>query len=551
MPDITTLFAGGALVGLIAGFWTKIKSWLLFMVSLAIEDVHLTAGWTSQVVLDYLVANHERSKLYTRTFSEADAFDRKTMTKHNIFYESIGYQTMLFWMGRTPLIFASYNQETKSPDGRATENRRVRLRFIRGTVDVDALLRKAQEYFTTTNNPTDPRRERRAPRYSITFWRSALSSPDKETQRRGKVVERDTYSVYRFSYTYNDWTKHPSNRLLAEEGRYSQIRWPQGDSLQHLYYPEEVLELIEEMRYWLTTKEWHLKKRIPWKRGWLLHGKPGTGKTALARAFAQDLDLPIHVFELANMTNSEFQKAWETMAQQAPCIALIEDIDSVFHGRTNVTGYRGMFGPRRKRRHPPAVASGGTTNPGLASEGGTPPSDEDDDDHPSGMTLTFDTLINALDGVEQNDGIFTIFTTNELDKIDPALGVPDKNSPDATTSTRPGRVDRAIELTYMLPEHKLQMARWILDEFPDVLAAMEAEITSKASARQETPAQFQERCSRLALREKFRLKQREEKWQAPAETEPHKVGMSLVHRPETDQTAVKSLLNGQPWTPRI
>ena len=54
--------------------------------------------------------------------------------------------------------------------------------------------------------------------------------------------------------------------------------------------------------------------------------------------------------------------------------------------------------------------------------------------------LTFDCLLNCLDGVERTDGIFTIVTTNDISKVDPALGQPRK-LPDGTTefiSTRPG-----------------------------------------------------------------------------------------------------------------
>ena len=38
--------------------------------------------------------------------------------------------------------------------------------------------------------------------------------------------------------------------------------------------------------------------------------------------------------------------------------------------------------------------------------------------------LTFDCLLNCLDGVERSDGIFTIITTNDIAKVDPALGHP-------------------------------------------------------------------------------------------------------------------------------
>lgn len=78
-------------------------------------------------------------------------------------------------------------------------------------------------------------------------------------------------------------------------------------------------------------------------------------------------------------------------------IALIEDIDGVFHGRQNV----------------------------LRGESG------------QGSRLTFDCVLNCLSGVQTADGVFTVITTNHLELVDPALGRP-MASGDAS---RPGRLD--------------------------------------------------------------------------------------------------------------
>src|SRR5438046_10532869 len=96
---------------------------------------------------------------------------------------------------------------------------------------------------------------------------------------------------------------------------------------------------------------------------------------------------------------------------------------------------------------------------------------KDDDDASRRLLappLHFDCLLNCLDGVERSDGVFTIITTNDVSKIDPALGLPRK-LPDGTVefiSTRPGRIDKAVELTYMEPEDKKRLARRILGDYP-------------------------------------------------------------------------------------
>jgi SpoVK/Ycf46/Vps4 family AAA+-type ATPase len=222
-----------------------------------------------------------------------------------------------------------------------------------------------------------------------------------------------------------------------------------------------------------------MEKGIPWKRGWLLYGPPGTGKTALARAFAEDLNMPIYVFNLAEMSNHDLIQAWTEMQVNVPCIALIEDIDNVFHGRENVTRKGGLmsmlYAPRKE---------GDDGKKGVA--GLTP--------------LTFDCLLNCLDGVERADGVFTIISTNDIGKVDPALGQPRK-LPDGTLefiSTRPGRIDKAVELTFMESADKKRMAQRILGDYPDEYMTM-LEFIDKYPELPETPAQFQERCGQVAL----------------------------------------------------
>ncbi len=130
--------------------------------------------------------------------------------------------------------------------------------------------------------------------------------------------------------------------------------------------------------------------------------------------------------------------------------------------------------------------------------------------------LTFDCLLNCLDGVERSDGIFTIITTNDIGKVDPALGQPRK-LPDGAVefiSTRPGRIDKAVELTYMEPADKKRMAERILGDYPSEYLKM-LEFIDKYADLQETPAQFQERCGQIALACFWREQQEEKALHGP------------------------------------
>ncbi|MFO0864859.1 MAG: hypothetical protein U0744_09445 [Gemmataceae bacterium] len=70
-------------------------------------------------------------------------------------------------------------------------------------------------------------------------------------------------------------------------------------------------------------------------------------------------------------------------------------------------------------------------------------------------------------------------------------------------STRPGRIDKAVELTYMETDDKKRMAQRILGDYPDEYAGMLEFIEQFPEV--ETPAQF-ERCGQIALQSFWRAK---------------------------------------------
>jgi SpoVK/Ycf46/Vps4 family AAA+-type ATPase len=218
-----------------------------------------------------------------------------------------------------------------------------------------------------------------------------------------------------------------------------------GDPWKGLSFPREVKELIEEGKRWLASEEWYKARRIPWRRGWLLYGKPGTGKTAFVRAMAQDLNLPLVVFDLASFGNGEFIEKWHRLLEMAPCVALIEDIDCVFKGRDNR----------------------------LGEDGGG---------------LSFDCLLNCLSGVESADGILTVVTTNRVEDLDEALGTPGEGG----ISTRPGRIDRAVEMLPLDEQCRRKVARNIVGD-----SAMAEPLVYQGEGL--TGAQFQDLCAKAAL----------------------------------------------------
>ena len=215
----------------------------------------------------------------------------------------------------------------------------------------------------------------------------------------------------------------------------------------NLAYSSDVLDFAEEVKRWKESKQWFQDKGLPWRLGVLLAGVPGTGKTSFVRAIGQSLDLPIHCYDLTTMDNQELTKHWENSLSESPCIVLFEDIDRVFDKDKSI----------------------------KTAQDKAP--------------LTLDCLLNCISGVQPADGILVVVTANDVTKLDPALGVPDETG----KSTRPGRLDRAVYVGVLDEEGRYKIANRILSDNPELIHA-----TVKLGEG-ETGAQFENRCSKLAL----------------------------------------------------
>lgn len=210
-------------------------------------------------------------------------------------------------------------------------------------------------------------------------------------------------------------------------------------------FDDNIMEAVERARQWIDAKNWYREKHIPWNRGWLLHGKPGTGKTLLLRCVAQYLNIPIFILDIPSMSNNELIGFWEKCLCQSPCMILLEDFDNIFHTRDNRTD--------------------------------------------STQGVTFDCLINCISGANQSEGVFLAITANNIDKIDSAIG----GNRDQEISSRPGRVDEVIELGEMSNKCKYAMAQKIVED-DDIIEDI-MDITTGMTA-----AQFTETCTRLCCR---------------------------------------------------
>lgn len=164
---------------------------------------------------------------------------------------------------------------------------------------------------------------------------------------------------------------------------------------------EELQEIVEFLKD--PKKFQRLGGRIP--RGVLLVGRPGTGKTLLAKAVSGEAGVPFFSISGSDFVEmfvgvgaARVRDLFEQAKKNSPCITFIDEIDAV--GRHRGTGLGGGHDEREQ---------------------------------------TLNQMLVEMDGFEPNEAVIIIAATNRPDILDPAL-------------LRPGRFDRQV--TVDLPDIK-------------------------------------------------------------------------------------------------
>ncbi len=225
---------------------------------------------------------------------------------------------------------------------------------------------------------------------STAFWnRKKINSILKAIKEESKQ-DINTIEIYTGSYDYLiEIGKAPKRKLTSIFLQ---------DNLQDKVY--------KDIQTFLDNKAWYLKCGIPYKRGYLLHGPPGCGKTSLTLAIASELNRDICVLCLNSVQSDRNLLILCGAAAREGHIIVIEDIDCIFNGRDKAN-------------------------------------DKD--------KVTFSGLLNAIDGVISNMGQIIFMTTNHKDKLDSAL-------------VRPGRVDCDVLLDYADETQINQMYKYLLPQ---------------------------------------------------------------------------------------
>ncbi|XP_023739470.1 AAA-ATPase At3g28580 [Lactuca sativa] len=198
-------------------------------------------------------------------------------------------------------------------------------------------------------------------------------------------------------------------------------------------HPEKKKDILDDLMTFIKSKDYYKKVGRSWKRGYLLYGPPGTGKSSMIAAMANLLDYDIYDLELTSVSNNTDLKKL-LIGTTSKSIIVIEDIDCSL----DLTGQR----KKKKEKKQKEKEKEKEKNPAQKKE----------KDKITGSDVTLSGLLNFIDGLWSACGSerLIVFTTNHLEKLDPAL-------------IRRGRMDKHIELSYCCFETFKVLAKNYLD----------------------------------------------------------------------------------------
>jgi ATP-dependent 26S proteasome regulatory subunit len=172
------------------------------------------------------------------------------------------------------------------------------------------------------------------------------------------------------------------------------------------------VNLRDDLEWFLHQEDWFNSKGIPYRRGYLLHGPPGTGKTSIIKAIANVYGFMIFNINLNVIPNDgSFIKLIMDLnyyAQDNPYIMCFEDIDR-----------SALFSPSMFKV----------------------------------QNISMNTFLNVLDGIIESHGGITILTCNNDDIL--------RNYP---ALIRPGRVDKDIKIDFCTNDQVIRMMKHFYSE---------------------------------------------------------------------------------------
>lgn len=234
-------------------------------------------------------------------------------------------------------------------------------------------------------------------------------------QKRNAYVDEEDSARHQLFYSIRS-----TAATSRDYFRYKSFRCRPADSV---FLDEDIKEdILSDLDIFNDSKQKYLDFGIPYRRGYLFHGPPGTGKSSLVSMISGITMRNVYNVTL-NDVKSDRMLADMISEIDEGSIILLEDVDSFRAAKTR---------------------------------------DEDSDDDEDGVTLSG--LLNALDGLESLQNTIVIMTTNHIEKLDEAL-------------IRPGRIDCIIRIDFVTDNQLSKMVEAFTGEVFDYHIADDRDIT--------------------------------------------------------------------------
>jgi hypothetical protein len=228
------------------------------------------------------------------------------------------------------------------------------------------------------------RGESEFPAIALNFAYHTGPRSDSETTARLIVARRENASeVMRLLEELDRRDNKP--RLHVVGGSNRRIVGCQWDDIVLDYKVRSMLK--DDFESFFERQTWFRENKLPFRRGYLLHGPPGNGKSTAIRAMMTSRGLTAYTMRLfdSQVDDGDLDRLFEMAVKNRPSMVLLEDLDRAFP----------KTGESKSR-------------------------------------ISLQQLLNNLDGVGTGEGVIVVATANEPTILDPAI------------LRRPGRFDRVV-----------------------------------------------------------------------------------------------------------